>query len=100
MGKNIGDDLAEGKPTLLLIYVMLNGTNEQAAVVRSAIESGGLDHLDTVLEAIDVTGAYNYVRAVAQKEVDLSLSALACLPDSAYKQALTTLAQYSVDRVS
>lgn len=100
MGKNVGDDLAEGKPTLPLIHVMRNGTDEQAALVRSAIEHGGLDQLDAVLAAIEATGALDYTRKVAQKEADASLSALAFLPDSEYKQALISLAQYSVDRSS
>ena len=100
MGKNVGDDLAEGKPTLPLIHVMNTGTPEQAALVRGAIESGGLDRLDAVLVAIESTGALEYTRKVAQKEADLSLSALAFLPESEYKQALTSLAQYSIDRSS
>ena len=100
MGKNVGDDLAEGKPTLPLIHVMLHGTDEQAALVRSAIENGGLDQLDAVLAAIEATGALEYTCEVAQKEANLSLSALAFLPDSDYKQALISLAQYSVDRSS
>lgn len=102
MGKNVGDDLAEGKPTLPLIHVMREGSAEQAAVVRSAIESesGGLEHLDAVLAAIEQTGALDYTRAVAQKEADASLSALASLPDSDYKQALISLSQYAVDRAS
>ena len=100
MGKNVGDDLAEGKPTLPLIHVINTGTPEQAALVRGAIENGGLDKLDEVLAAIEATGALEYTRKVAQKEADLSLSALAFLPDSAHKQALISLAQYSVDRSS
>ena len=79
---------------------MLHGTDEQAALVRSAIENGGLDQLDAVLAAIEATGALEYTREVAQKEANLSLSALAFLPDSDYKQALISLAQYSVDRSS
>jgi octaprenyl-diphosphate synthase len=100
MGKNVGDDLAEGKPTLPLIHVMRTGTDEQAALVRSAIENGGLDQLEVVLAAIEATGALEYARKVAQQEADASLSALAFLPESEYKQALISLAQYSVDRSS
>jgi octaprenyl-diphosphate synthase len=100
MGKNVGDDLAEGKPTLPLIHVMRTGTDEQAALVRSAIENGGLDQLEAVLAAIEATGALEYARKVAQQEADASLSALAFLPESEYKQALISLAQYSVDRSS
>lgn len=100
MGKNVGDDLAEGKPTLPLIHVMNTGTPEQAALVRGAIENGGLEQLDAVLAAIADTGALEYTRKIAQQEASLSLSALACLPDSQHKQALAGLAQYSVDRSS
>jgi octaprenyl-diphosphate synthase len=79
---------------------MRTGTDEQAALVRSAIENGGLDQLEAVLAAIEATGALEYARKVAQQEADASLSALAFLPESEYKQALISLAQYSVDRSS
>lgn len=100
MGKNVGDDLAEGKPTLPLIHAMRQGSDEQASLVRGAIENGGLDQLEAVLAAIEDTGALDYTRQAAQKEADLSISALDCLPESEYKQALIRLAQYSVDRAS
>ncbi len=98
MGKNVGDDLAEGKPTLPLIYAMRNGTAEQSAVVRKAIEEGGLDYLDEVMEAIRQTGAIEYTEKTARQEAELAIQQLAHLPESDYKLALTNLARYSVDR--
>src|SRR4029078_6959153 len=65
IGKNVGDDLAEGKTTLPLIYVMKHGSNPQAELVRRAILGGGLDELSTVLEAIRASGALDYARAQA-----------------------------------
>lgn len=98
MGKNVGDDLAEGKPTLPLIYAMRNGTPEQSEVVRKAIEEGGLKYLDQVMEAIKQTGAIEYTEATAKNEAELAIQQLAHLPESDYKQAMIDLAKYSVDR--
>jgi octaprenyl-diphosphate synthase len=98
MGKNVGDDLAEGKPTLPLIHAIREGSEEEAATIRQAIEEGGLEHLDAVLKTIETTGALDYTRIVARKEADLAIEALDILPDSDYKQALITLANYSVER--
>jgi len=98
MGKNVGDDLAEGKPTLPLIYAMRNGTAEQSAIVRKAIEEGGLNYLDDVMDAIKQTGAIEYTENTARQEADLAIQQLEHLPDSEYKQALQDLARYSVDR--
>ncbi len=102
LGKNVGDDLAEGKPTLPLIHAMRAGTPAQSATIRQAIEceQGGLEYLDAVLAAIHSSGALDYTRAAAQKQADLSLAALACLPDSDYKQALASLSQYAVQRTA
>ncbi|MCW9015079.1 MAG: octaprenyl diphosphate synthase [Gammaproteobacteria bacterium] len=98
MGKNVGDDLAEGKPTLPLIYAMRNGTQEQSAIVRKAIEQGGLDYIDEVMAAIKSTGAIEYTEQTARQEADLAMQQLEHLPDSPYKDALTGLAKFSVDR--
>ena len=100
MGKNVGDDLAEGKPTLPLIYAMRKGTAEQAALIRSAIEKGGYDHIDRVQAVIHSTGALEYTTSVARREADLALNELDRLADSDYKQALVSLAHLSVDRNS
>jgi octaprenyl-diphosphate synthase len=98
MGKNVGDDLAEGKPTLPLIYAMRNGTQEQSDIVRKAIEQGGLDYLDSVMLAIKQTGAIEYTEQTAKNEAELAIKQLKHLPESEYKQALEDLARYSVDR--
>lgn len=98
MGKNVGDDLAEGKPTLPLIFAMRNGTKEQSDVVRKAIEDGGLDYLEPVMQAIKETGAIEYTEKTAKNEADLAIQQLDHLPESDYKKALQDLARYSVDR--
>jgi len=98
MGKNVGDDLAEGKPTLPLIYAMRKGTPEQAATIRHAIEKGGLDELDAIIAAIESTDAITYTSRAARKEADLAIESLAFLPDSPYKDAMRGLADFSVIR--
>ncbi len=97
-GKNLGDDLAEGKPTLPLLYAMKYGTPAQAALIRSAIEQGGLDDFTLVLEAIQATGALRYAAEQAQREVDIACAALRPLADSNYKQTLLELGAFSVTR--
>ncbi|MCW8933071.1 MAG: octaprenyl diphosphate synthase [Gammaproteobacteria bacterium] len=98
MGKNVGDDLAEGKPTLPLIYAMLHGTPEQAALIKEAIEQGGLDQIEEITQAIEVTGALDYTRKIARNEAELAIKQLENIPDSDYKNAMVTLANFSVDR--
>ena len=98
MGKNVGDDLAEGKPTLPLIYAMRNGNAEQSELVRHAIEKGGLEQIDAVTAAIRDTGAIDYTEETARKEAKLAMDQLSHLPASPYKDALVGLARFSVDR--
>jgi octaprenyl-diphosphate synthase len=98
IGKNIGDDLAEGKPTLPLIYAMRNGTAEQAALVRNAIETGGLEQIDAVMAAVESTGAIQYTADSAQQAADKAIAALQLLPGSEYRDALQALAEFSVNR--
>jgi len=98
IGKNVGDDLAEGKPTLPLIYAMQHGTTEQAAMIKEAIEQGGLDQIEAITQAIHSTGALDYTKEVAKKEAELAIAQLENIPDSEYKQALITLANFSVER--
>lgn len=100
MGKNVGDDLAEGKPTLPLIYAMEQGDEAQSALVRKAIEQGGYDMIDEVQAVIAQTGALQYTRAVAQKEADKAIEQLAHLPETEYKHALELLALFSVQRTA
>jgi octaprenyl-diphosphate synthase len=97
-GKNLGDDLAEGKPTLPLIHAIRTGNAEQADLIREAIKNGGFDDLKPVLEIIHTTGALDYTKKCALGEIEIALSAIACLPDSEYKRCLTQLADFSVTR--
>ncbi len=98
MGKNVGDDLAEGKPTLPLIRAMREGTSEQAALIRQAIVSGGHDHIDEVMAAIESTDAIAYTARKAREEADLAIAQLQHIPGSDYADALKTLADFSVSR--
>ena len=98
-GKNLGDDLAEGKPTLPLIQALRQ--SEDPAVrdaIRGAIENGGLERLDDILEAIESTGSLEYTRRLAQDEADKALTALHALPETPYKQGLAALARFAVER--
>ena len=97
-GKHLGDDLAEGKPTLPLIYVMRHGSTEQAACVRQAIEQGGRDEFPAVLAAIKATGALDYTRKQAGREAELACAAIQSLPPSNYKKALLELSSFAVQR--
>ncbi|TFH87066.1 octaprenyl diphosphate synthase [Billgrantia azerbaijanica] len=98
MGKNVGDDLAEGKPTLPLIQAMAAGTPEQTEVVRRAIRKGGLDHLDEVLTIVRDTGALDYTRARAEAMADRALAQLDVLPPSRYRDSMAELAHLAVNR--
>ena len=98
MGKNVGDDLAEGKPTLPLIHAMRSGTPEQAALVRRAVENGGLDDLEAVLAAIESTGALHYTARLAREHADTAVRSLDALPESDFRNALTSLARIAVER--
>lgn len=99
-GKNVGDDLAEGKPTLPLLYAMWNGTPTQAGIIRKAIVDGGLEQLDVILDAIESTGAITYTFARAQAEADKARAALAEIPPSPYRDALDALVEFAVHRSS
>ena len=97
-GKHLGDDLAEGKPTLPLIHVMQHGTDEQARCVRHAIEKGGRDDFPDVLSAIRATGALEYTRQRAESEVRRAQAAIEALPASTHKDSLLELASFAVAR--
>ena len=97
-GKHIGDDLAEGKPTLPLIHVLKHGTPEQAACVRKAIEEGGRDMFPEVLAAVRASGALDAARTHAQAEAQIAIDAIEQLPASVYKNALLELPAFSVVR--
>ncbi len=98
IGKNVGDDLREGKPTLPLIYLMENGTPKQRELVRSCIENGDETHFDEILAAITSSGALDYTMQEAMKAAQRATDALSGLPDSQFKQALLNLSVFAVDR--
>ncbi len=98
MGKNVGDDLAEGKPTLPLIYAMAHGNEQQASLIKEAIEQGGLEQIDAITQAIEDTGALEYTRQIAKKEAQHAIAQLENIPDSDYKEAMICLANFSVER--
>lgn len=97
LGKNVGDDLREGKPTMPLIRVMEVGTPEQVQLIKSAIETGDADFA-AVAQAIEQTDALAYTRQAAQAEAQLAVDALAAVPDSEFKQVLLALCAFSVQR--
>ena len=98
IGKNLGDDIAEGKPTLPLLYAMRNGSEAQRSLIRNAIELGGLEDLQSVMQAVKDTGALDYVIKVAKQEVTLACQAIAHLPKTAQHQSLIDLAEFAVAR--
>jgi len=100
LGKNIGDDLAEGKPTLPVIHAIANSSPGQAASLRRAIESGGLDSLDNIIAAIRDSGAIEHARSRAEHYAQAARSTLSALPASPARDALSLLADYSVNRSS
>ena len=97
-GKNVGDDLAEGKPTLPLLHVMRTGSPEQAACVRDAISNGSVEQFDAIMAAVQSTGALDYTRECARREAELAIAELTCLPDGIYKKALLELPAFAVER--
>lgn len=98
MGKNVGDDLAEGKPTLPLIYTMREGTAEQAALVRKAIQKGGIDDMTPIRDAVISSGALEYTTNLARQHADQAINLLQALPPSVYRDSLEQLARFAVDR--
>lgn len=98
MGKNVGDDLAEGKPTLPLIYTIENGTESQKALIENAIKNGGLEHINEITAAVKDCGALDYTLTRAHQEADKAKTALAAVADSPYKEALLGLADLAVNR--
>ncbi len=98
IGKSLGDDLAEGKPTLPLIYALRQGSHEQAQMVRRAIVEGGRQDFPLVLEVIERTGALAYAREVAEREAEAARRAIESLPHSVHRDSLLELATFSVAR--
>ncbi len=98
IGKNLGDDLSEGKPTLPLLIAMNRGDATQSTTIRNAIQHGGLDELPAVLAAVKATDALDYVRKLAENEARLGVDGIAHLPNSTNKQVLIDLAEFAVKR--
>jgi len=98
LGKNVGDDLAEGKPTLPLIHAMRVGNEEQRQLIRGAIENGGREQIGPVMDAIESAGSLEYTARQAEAQAELARKALAPVPESAFKQALLDLTYYSIRR--
>ena len=98
LGKNVGDDLAEGKPTLPLLRALHGGTPEQQEAIRGAIEEGGREHIGQILQAIESTDAIQYTLALARGEAAKAVAAVDLLPPSPYADALRGLADFAVNR--
>lgn len=98
LGKNVGDDLAEGKPTLPLIYAMQQGNDRQRDLIREAIKQGGLQHIDKITKIIKETGALDYTFTQAKNEAAKARASIEFLPPGVYRQALMFLADYAVER--
>lgn len=100
MGKNVGDDLAEGKPTLPLIYAMANGSDDEKQLIRQAVRKGGLDDLPRILDIVNRSGALEYTMERAKGEAKAALDCLETLPESDHRNALALLTDVAVARVS
>lgn len=98
IGKNVGDDLREGKPTLPLIYLMKHGSDEQRSLVRHCIEQGDATKFDQILQAITNSGALEYTRQAAIQAADAASTAIQGLPANLYKDALLALSHFAVHR--
>jgi len=100
LGKDVGDDLAEGKPTLPLIHALQHSDAEASAMIRNAIEQGGTEEQGPIRAVVESTGGLDYTARLAENEVERALEALAGIPASAYRDALEALARFAVSRSS
>src|SRR5690606_20340086 len=100
LGKNLGDDLAEGKMTLPLIYAMARASEGERRMIRAAVEAGGLERLDDIRAVIESTGALRYTEQRAREAADQAIEALSGVPDSEHRRALVAIARFAVDRRS
>ncbi len=98
LGKNVGDDLAEGKPTLPLIFAMREGSEQQAQAIEAAIREADASQLESVVAIVKDTGAIQYTHDSAAEQVRLAIEQLQLLEDSIYKEAMTTLAEFAISR--
>ena len=100
LGKNLGDDLAEGKPTLPIIYAINNGSPEEKKLLKSAIKKGDITKLEDIQEIIQSTGAIEYTTSRATEFSEKAIESISQLPSSKYKEALISIADFSVHRES
>lgn len=100
LGKNVGDDLAEGKPTLPLIYVMQHGTEDQRKLIENAIREGGLEHLEEIIDTVIQSGALDYTREKARQCIQVAMKCLDCLPANQYRDGLAQVAEAALNRNS
>ncbi|MGH8197128.1 MAG: polyprenyl synthetase family protein, partial [Steroidobacteraceae bacterium] len=98
LGKNVGDDLAEGKPTLPLIHALRHGNPDSTAMIRDAIEKGGTEEQGPIRAVVESTGGLDYTARLAEDEAKRALDALAGIPASTYRDALEALARFAVNR--
>lgn len=98
LGKNVGDDLAEGKPTMPLIYMLQKGTPAERKLIADAVQSGGLDKLQDIIEIVKRSGALAHTRKLAQNRIETALQNLTALADSPYRTGLTLVADAAVNR--
>jgi octaprenyl-diphosphate synthase len=98
IGKNVGDDLREGKPTLPLIYLLQRGTSSQQALVKACIESGDETHFGEVLSAITISGALEYTREKAAEASASATRAITGFPNSQFKDSLLELCAFAIGR--
>ena len=98
LGKNLGDDLAEGKPTLPLIYAIQNGTAQESEIIRQAIKNGDRNAFNEVYAIVQTTNAIEYTELRANEEAEKAIAALSVIKDSDFKQAMISLARFSAQR--
>jgi len=98
LGKNLGDDLAEGKATLPLIHAIAHASPDDATLLRRAVETGGRQDFERIARIIESAGGLEYTARLARREASLAIEALAGIPDSAYRRALGALADFAVTR--
>ncbi|MGC1854226.1 MAG: polyprenyl synthetase family protein [Candidatus Aquirickettsiella sp.] len=98
LGKSLGDDLAEGKPTLPLVYALQHANDEQAQLIRAALSQGSQTHLTAIIDILQSTLAIDYTRNLAEQHIQQALIYLEAIPDSDYRQALAQLAKFASTR--